>query len=472
MATGARRVRGRLFSRLARFWSVCFLVFGLLFLAAPEAVGRWLTSLAGLFGLRGEIAAPAGTLWWVLTLSLMSTIVVLSAYCARHPRRREPYVALMTAKLVSSAGFLWLALWSGPAWLVCAVGDGFVALSLWAARRLQGGPCLPRGYARRYAGVGPLIEEYYGKVDLAPGAAFWFRYTILDGKTREASAWAILFADGEVHAARERRPVDDLAPGNVPLLPAAGDPERFRGRLQVFHLGAAHLDDGNALGRAGEISWDLHWSDSGRRFTHVPRLLYRFGLIKTSYESTFIDLRMSGEVRFGERVFRLDGAPGMVGHIVGKKKSADSWAWVHCNHFEGAPDVVFEGLSAMVPRRGGLRGPLSSFVLFANGRTYRFNRIRKLEQARSQYGDGRWTFEAEEGGVTISGEARFSGPVALVEYTDTDDSHLWCSNSKLSDLTLTLVDPARGGEQRFEARGTAAFELVVRRPPEGPVTLR
>src|SRR5688572_20501794 len=119
----------------ARIWAAVFLLVGLGFAFRPEATGHDLTAIANLFGVGGEVVSGPRTLWWVLTLSLMATITVLSAWCSYAPENPAPFVALMTAKLTSTAIFLLLAAMFSPAWLTGAAGDGFVALTLWLTRR-------------------------------------------------------------------------------------------------------------------------------------------------------------------------------------------------------------------------------------------------------------------------------------------------------------------------------------------------
>lgn len=119
----------------ARIWAVVFFLVGLGFALRPEATGSDLTAIANLFGVSGQVVSGPVDLWWVLTLSLMATITVLATWCSLQPQNAAPFVALMTAKLTSTAVFLILALTFSPAWLTGAVGDGFVALTLWLARR-------------------------------------------------------------------------------------------------------------------------------------------------------------------------------------------------------------------------------------------------------------------------------------------------------------------------------------------------
>jgi hypothetical protein len=123
-----------LYAWVAGTWGVVFGVVGCVFLLAPGKTGESLTALAAAFGLAGEIRTTCGDLWWALAVSLMATITVLALASAGDPRERSLFVALLTAKLTSTAMFVVLAAAQGGAWALCAAADGLVAASLVAAR--------------------------------------------------------------------------------------------------------------------------------------------------------------------------------------------------------------------------------------------------------------------------------------------------------------------------------------------------
>ncbi|MFH1530813.1 MAG: hypothetical protein ABIK09_08800 [Pseudomonadota bacterium] len=324
-------------------------------------------------------------------------------------------------------------------------------------------PSVPNLYPE-YADKSPHYEVWYGKVDLGPGRALWFRYTLLDGTRREAAVWAILFMDGACHTGKVIAPLARAHLGNVHT-PGV-----------VIELEGMQLAQGHLHGAVGDIAWDLDFDDRGRRYAIAPDRLRRMGVAKSAYDACYQDLRMRGWLRFGEEELRVDGATGMIGHIRGSQQ-AHSWVWVHCNHWDGGEDAVFEALSARVdvggrqsgrgrPSNGGvLSPPLTSLVLHQGRRSWTSSTPMDLLATRSRLDGDRWTFTARAGAALLTGAATFDGPVALVEYLDTDGSRLWCRNSKLSDLSLRLRDPLRMIDRTLRATGTAAFEIVDRNPP-------
>ncbi len=461
----------RRYRLLAQFWSVAFVVTGLLFALAPERLGSDMQTAARLLGLRGTLDVTPWSMWHVIALSLMVTVTLLSWQSAQDPTAQAPYRTLQAAKLSSTAIFLLLAATQGSIWLLAAATDGSIALSLWLVRRTFATSARIPGFGRAPL-PSPGYEVWYGKVDLSPGRALWFRYTLLDGQVQQAATWALLFGADKIHAGKQIWPLAAAQAHGVGLVPATGDAAEFAAEETVFHVADGHLGAGHAQGHAGAVRWNLTWQDRGLRFEHTPWLLRQLGLVGTTFRSPLADLRVSGTVACGDEQFTLDGVTGAIGHLHGRRH-ADSWAWAHCNNFDGGEDAVFEAISARVRVLGQLTPPLSSFALRLGGQTHAFSSLRNWRQTRTSWGSGRWQFAAEAGGVRIEGELQAPGPaqVALVAYTDTDGSTLWCANSKLAALTLHIHDTRTGARQTLRSTACAAFEEVDRRRPERAVTL-
>ena len=318
-------------------------------------------------------------------------------------------------------------------------------------------PMVPNLYPE-YGDAGPHYEVWYGKVDIGPGRALWFRYTLLDGRRREAAVWAILFLDGACHTGKVTAPIGraHLGHSHTPGV--------------VFELEGMQLAEGHLHGAVGDIAWDLDFDDLGRRHSIAPDSLRRVGLAKSAYDSCWQDLRLRGWIRFGEDETEVRDATGMIGHIRGSRQT-HSWVWVHCNHWDDGDGAAFEALSARIAPGGRVSPPLTSMVLHMGARAWTSSTPMDLLATRSHLEGDRWRFMARAGTALLSGEATFAGPIALVEYSDTDGSKLWCHNSKLSNLTIRLRDPIRRINRTLTATGTAAFEIVNREPPGRQVDL-
>jgi hypothetical protein len=383
------------------------------------------------------------------------------------------YKILLAAKLTSVSGFLFLSVQRGSVWALCATADALVALSIWWARR--GVPQTVRahaGLARRYVGIAPFYETWFGQIDLGPDRAFWFRYTLLDGVTRETAVWAVLFDRGRLRAGKVTWPIERLTPAGVQVLPPGADPARFREQAHVFHVADAHLDDGNAFGRAGDLSWELRLDDRGRRFRHVPRALRLLRLARSELDTAMADARFSGTIHVDGEALDVKTARGLVGHVHGTR-FAHSWVWTHCTTFDNEESAVFEGLTARVRLGRRVSRPLSSFFLALDGREYRFSSTRRLFSASTAIHEGRFQFHTTANGVSLEGQVTTGGAdrEAVLTYTDTDGSPLWCTSGRLCTLRLRLVDTRRGMERVLIATHTAALELADRTPPRRTPTL-
>lgn len=313
---------------------------------------------------------------------------------------------------------------------------------------------MDRDLHARYGGDAPFYEVWYGKVNFGPDRAFWFRYTLLDGRVREAATWAILFADGRVRGDRDVESLDDL------VLPARGE--------TVFRLNDGQLTEIGARGHCGELGWDLEWTSRREGFLYAPRWMERLGLLGGNYDSCLPGLRLTGEVRAGTEQYELDGAPGMVGHIYGTAMSGRAWGWIHCNDFEDG-DAMFEALAIELGGIADRISPVAWYVLDLEGERHVFRPPATLFGTQNQLGVDGWSFTVQSGGRHLEGEVPSPQNTALIEYTDTDGSHRWCSNSKLAPLELTFRE-GDGPVRRLRSRGSSAFEWVtVDRPDRAPL---
>jgi hypothetical protein len=461
----------RRYRLLAQVWSVAFVVTGLEFALIPKFLSTQMHVAAGMLGLSGHIDLTPGSLWHIIALSLMVAVTMLAWQTARRPSDRGPYITLQIAKIASTLMFLFLAATQGGIWLLCALTDGSIALTLFLARRSLPQPQVVPGFARA-ALPSPGYEVWYAKIDVGAGQALWLRHTLLDAQVQECATWALFFDGDRIHAGKQIWPLAAAQAHGVGLLPAQAQPGRFANQHTVFQVADSHLDDANALGSAGEVRWDLHWRDQGQHFEHTPWLLRRLGLVATTFRSPLADLRVNGTVQVGDKVFPVQDATGALGHLHGRRH-AQAWAWTHCNRFDGGEDAVFEAISARVRLLGRVTPPLSSFILRLRGQTWTFSSLRNWPKTTTTWGEGVWRFTAENKDVRIEGELRAPDPqrVAMVTYTDTDGSKLWCANSKLAALTLHVDDLQTGERETLVATQTAAFEEVDRRPPQRAITL-
>lgn len=457
------------YSFVVKLWSAIFLLVGLLFLLIPESLESILNKTVEIIGLNGSISLDTNNLWYVLSLSLMGALTFLAGLSAKFPKHTFIFKTIVLAKAISVVGFILLAYKLNSAWLICAMADFIVAITLIMFYPKEKKSPIS-GFTRQKFPPDPFYEVWFGKIDIEPNKAFWFRYTILNGKAKEASTWAILFDNNNVKTGKETYPLEILSNSNETIVPDETNINRFKNATEVFHLGKHHLDEKNAIGYAGNISWDLSFKDNVHQFEHVPPLIKLLGIAKSTYNACFLDLKISGTILTEKGNIVFENKPGMIGHIYGKK-SAHAWAWAHCNNFENAKDVIFEGLSAQIEIGGKISPPLTSFVLIRNDEKITFSSTLHLFKNHSDFTDGKWEFEAKTKKYTLIGTALATGKIALVEYTDTDGSKLWCNNSKIASLNLKLIHNNTGKEEVYKSLNTTAFETVNRIKPQRQIDL-
>lgn len=99
-----------LYKKFMYFWSICFLIAGLLFIVAPQLVIESINLIAIKSGSEYRLPQTLQFLWWVLAGSMMMTITYLSFEIARHPTNVQLVRALLICKAMSIFLFMVAAL--------------------------------------------------------------------------------------------------------------------------------------------------------------------------------------------------------------------------------------------------------------------------------------------------------------------------------------------------------------------------
>ncbi len=323
----------------------------------------------------------------------------------------------------------------------------------------QGNAVVWDGKSRRF------YEVWFLKLNhRATGCGLWLRYTFLSpvqgGGDPVAELWGIFFDPRDPkrnQAMKQTTPASDASMGR----------ETFSVRF-----GGAELTNTFARGtlrRDGEtMSWDLAWTPNPQAFEPFPvPAMYRARIPKTKYISSNLNIRFHGSFTVHGETYVCNGEPGEQSHLWGTK-SADRWAWAHCNAFEEDDDAVFEGLSARV-RIGPVKTPnLTILHLHTEGGTFTFNTLLQLLTNKSRPGIERWEFSGENDRWQLHGAitTRIEDFVG-VQYTDPDGEPLYCHNSKVASCEIALCEPTGGAwypVEKFTSHGTTAFEWVSRTP--------
>ncbi len=293
-----------------------------------------------------------------------------------------------------------------------------------------------RANITRWGGGPGHYEVYYVKFNHRDsGTAFWIRYTLLAPLhgPAETAVWGIFF---DAHA-----PSRNVAIKNsFPMSASEIKQDRF-----FFRVGEASIDHAGARGRVRDtrhvMEWDLGFGPVAAPFFHFPLgLMYRTPVPKTKVVSPNLSVRVRGRVAVDGRVYTCEGEPGQQTHLWGTKH-AEQWTWASCNSFKEDDTAIFEGLSARI-RLGTRPVPALTILLVrCAGREYRLNGLAGLFRNKSNSAFPVWRFAARQGSTRIEGRvgadtASFVG----VEYTDPDGERLWCYNTEVADMELSLYD--------------------------------
>ena len=305
-------------------------------------------------------------------------------------------------------------------------------------------------------------EVWYLKMNQpGTGRALWLRFTILirNDKSKEvAEVWAIFFdaSKGKTRKVgiKNTFPLSEFKTVNSVGLAIAD---------------SCFLDvrtEGSVKNADHQLRWALDFIPiTNMQFDFVPALLPKLKVVKNTATTVYENIAFTGWCEVDGERYEWKDAPGMQGHLSGPR-NGHSWAWGHCNCFTDASGkpapVIWDGLCARAPLGKKAAPPLTSMFFRIEEKTWQVNTLCDILKARSHYDFETFTFTAKKNGTVFEGKvsARLDD-YAGVTYEDTHGSHLYCHNSKISDIALT-VTPANGQSQTYIGKGTCAYEVVAR----------
>jgi hypothetical protein len=308
-------------------------------------------------------------------------------------------------------------------------------------------------------------EVWYATLTHLPTrTGFWIRYTLESPTEGHGEPYAQLwFARFD---ARPERTFGINRKFVVDQLHAEAAP--FRLSIERNLLTSSSMSGGLA-GDGHEVDWDLRWTPSPRVHQQLPSLVYKARFAETVVQSPSLDVRASGTIRVDGEAYALDDAPLGQTHIWGKKH-AYSWAWSHCNAFDGQPGAL-ETLSVRL-RRGAIVLPkltlLSLYLDGADPTELHFREFWQLPLARSEYGTGRYHLTAANAEFKIEAELTCRPEdMIMAEYVDPDGEPAYCHNTEHADATVRLFrrSPFVGRFREWKtltSRGGAHFEWAAR----------
>lgn len=235
-----------------------------------------------------------------------------------------------------------------------------------------------------------------------------------------------------------------------------------------IHLGMGHYKgviEGQGK-KAHKGIWDFSWIPEKKAHLHLPDFAYTSEFASTKALAPTLDGRANGFIELDGVRHEFKHAPMYQTHLWGKKH-AERWAWAHCNAFDGAEGVSFEGLSVVINKYGMTLPPLTLVRLRTPGMDISIRELWEAPFPKSSFKSGYWSFEGVQGGHRLKGEIKApEGMLLRADYDDPDGDHSVCNNCCVSSGWIS-VEKRRGifnWEQvaRYEAAGTFHMETAAR----------
>jgi len=312
-----------------------------------------------------------------------------------------------------------------------------------------------------------FYEVWYLKLNLQqagePAPALWLRFTTLSLRTglkKATELWGIFFDPKTAGAPSQKIAIKNTASPNAYEVKPDGS---IWIEDSVF---AENKTSGSIVSRGQRIEWDLHFEPNDFTFFHVPQILKKSKLSKSTVCKPNTNIQFNGWFKINDKRYEVKEAPGCQGHIWGTKYAKD-WAWAHCNSFEGVDakksPVVFEALTARVKLANLITSPqMSALFLEYKGKRYELNRLMESFSIRSKYDLTSWRLEADQGPLRVIAEISCDvKDLAGITYEDTEGLFLHCKNSELASMTLSIYLNGKL-ETTLRSRQTTGFETVSR----------
>ncbi len=281
-------------------------------------------------------------------------------------------------------------------------------------------------------------EVWYATLShLASETGFWIRYTLEAPKPGHGTPYAQLwFARFDARNPERTFGVNR----KFPIAELRHEVEPFRVRIEGSEL--RHDGMKGALAGAGHsASWDLRWQPSPTLHLHLPDASYKGRWADTQVLSPNLNVAAHGQITVDGERYELAGDPLGQTHLWGRKH-AYSWAWSHCNAFQGDRGAALETLTVRL-RRGSIVLPkLTLLSLYLDGSDpdrIEFRDFWKLPMTRSEYGTGRYHLLASSAQFRVEAELTCRPEdMLLTEYVDPDGDPAFCHNTECADARVSV----------------------------------
>jgi hypothetical protein len=318
-----------------------------------------------------------------------------------------------------------------------------------------------------------MYESFYLRAvspDEPVGA--WIRYTVhkRPGQAPKGSLWCTVFDASRGAPFMQKHTSSELAvpPGGwISIGPDSTlGPQLAEGRIAISDSGTPpSLENG---GR--EVRWSLDFDSKEPELRHLEQSwLYKAPLPRTKLTSPTPAAEFRGTIELPERILRLDGWKGMVGHNWGSEH-AERWIWLHGIGFAEDSLAWLDVALGRVLIAGRLTPWMASGAISSNGRVQRLGGIgaRGVKVAES----------VARCSLTIPGEAGLileahidapHGASAGWRYADPGGGEHDVVNCSVAALALNVRPRGTSGEaaRTLHTAHGGAYELGMRERDHG-----
>ena len=326
-------------------------------------------------------------------------------------------------------------------------------------------------YAARWRGQPGRLEVWYATLtDPDSGLGLWIHHELVartDGSTK-LHGWATAFVPGERPVSARFGPVDVAAVDASHLADPDGPGEVTGGEdlasRAYVQMGVVSAGPDRLQGEAGALRWRLQVRNGGEPLFPFPRWSWRNELLPAAQVVPSPTATFSGEVRVGDRVFRLGEAGGAVSRIYGHG-NASRWGWLHADL--GGGDVL--ELVAAVSARPGLRHlpPLPLLQLRAGGRDWPRSPLLAAPLLRARLDQPEWSVWGVVGRRRVRIHVvQDPGDSVTMQYENPDGRGPVCVNSERASAEV-LVERWSGSwavEYHWHLDHTAHAEIGFTTP--------
>ena len=281
-------------------------------------------------------------------------------------------------------------------------------------------------------------EVWYATLShLASRTGFWIRYTLEAPDEGHGEPYAQLwFARFDGNDAARTFGFNK----KLPIAELRQEPAPFRIRLGDAELTSSSAK-GHLAGDGHEATWDLRWTPAESVHQHLPSTVYKASFADTLVQSPNLNVAARGTITVDGQSYELDGDPLGQTHLWGRKH-AYSWAWSHCNAFDGDRGAALETLSVRLRRGPVVLPKLTLLSLYLDGNdppALHFRDFWKLPLSRSDYGTGRYHLHAADAQWKIEAELTCRAEdMVMAEYVDPDGEPAYCHNTECADARVTV----------------------------------